>query len=231
MKLEVIVTNREEALLAQKCGVDRLELIHDFALGGLSPALELSLQVCAAVDIPVCVMLRPHGHSFIYDTHDVAQIMAELSYLRDHTEAYGIVFGALTPQGQLDIPLLEQVIAAKGHLALTFHRAIDVASDPLAVYLELLNYPEVDTVLTSGGQLTALEGAWVIAQMVTAGKTHHNAMVLAGSGITPDNAGDIIDRTGVAQIHVGSGARTNGVLDPEKLKQLLKACAEKNEPN
>ena len=226
MKIEIIVTNLKEALLAEQYGADRLELIHDFELGGLSPALELSKKVCAAVKIPVCVMVRPHGKSFIYDKHDVKQILSEIKYLREQTNAYGIVFGALTPTGELDKDLLETVISNKKHLTLCFHRAIDAAQNTLSCYQELLNYPNIDLVLTSGGKATALEGIAVIKQMLEMGKNYNHAKILAGSGITPDNAQEIITYTGVTQIHLGSGVRTNNILDPKKFDHLLRGITD-----
>ena len=110
MVLEVIVTTIQEALQAEKYGANRLELINSFALGGLSPDLTLSKEICNEVNIPVNIMLRPHGKSFIYDKADIKTIMAELDYLRDHTKANSIVFGALTSQNQIDHKLLQQII-------------------------------------------------------------------------------------------------------------------------
>lgn len=221
MLIEIIVTNREEAILAEKYGADRLELIHDFNLGGLSPPLEISQDVCAAVQIPVSVMVRPHGKNFVYDQQDRQQIIREINYLRDHTSAHGIVFGALTEEDTLNIKLLKHVIASKERLALTFHRAIDTAYDTFTCYQELLNYKEIDVVLTSGGKPTALEGTSVIKQMVELGNPYSHAKILAGSGINPDNAQEIIKQTSVKQIHLGSGVRTNNALDPNKFTQLL----------
>ena len=221
MKIEVVVTNVEEAILAEKYGADCVELIHSFAEGGLSPKLALSEQVCAAVKIPVYIMVRPHGKNFVYSHRQSNQMLYEIKNLSTYTKAKGIVFGALTAEGELDVALLEKVIDAKKHLTLTFHRAIDAMSDPLAGYKELLNYESVDRVLTSGGAETAVIGASVIKQMVAAGKDVKHAQVLAGSGITPDNAREIIKQTGVTQIHVGTGVRTDNILDAKKFKQLL----------
>jgi copper homeostasis protein len=55
MLLEVIVTNVQEAILAQEYGADRLELIHAFTVGGLSPDKNLAQEVCSAVTIPINV--------------------------------------------------------------------------------------------------------------------------------------------------------------------------------
>ena len=57
MKIEIIVTNVEEAILAEQYGADRLELIHAFNLGGLSPALDLSKHTGRAHALNHCVTI------------------------------------------------------------------------------------------------------------------------------------------------------------------------------
>jgi copper homeostasis protein len=68
---------------------------------------------------------------------------------------------------------------------------------------------------------TASEGNNVIKHMVGLGRTFRHCQIMAGSGITQENALDIIKETGVKQIHLGSGVRTNGKLDKAKFDQLL----------
>ena len=219
MVIEIIVKNTEEALLAEKYGASRLELIHSFELGGLSPSLQLIREVCDAVNIPVNIMVRPHGRNFCYNATEIEQIISEIKYLRDDTKANGIVFGALDATGGIDANLLELVIDTKGHLGLTFHRAIDEAIDTVGAYKTLLKYKEVDLVLTSGGFGTAIEGTQIIKQMVKLNS--QTCQVLAGSGITPENAKKLIESTGVTQIHLGSGVRENGILSKEKFQKLF----------
>ena len=221
MLIEIIVTSLEEAILAEKYGASRLELIHGFGLGGLSPQLELSKQICTAVKIPVNVMIRPHGDSFCYSDKDIQQIMLELDYLREHTKAKAIVFGGLDTEFKIDTKLLKQVIQNKGHLGLTFHRAIDVAANTIDAYKELLNYPEIDQILSSGGKSTALEGYKQIKQMVALNANRGYCKVLAGSGVTPANAKQLIELTGVEQIHLGTGVRENGVFVKDKFDKLI----------
>ncbi len=220
LQIEIIVKNVEEARVAEQHGADVLELIDDFAEGGLSPSASIAKAVCAAVTIPVYVMVRPQGKSFVYSAADREKILAEIAYLRDETQAYGIVFGALTAQHQIDIDLLNKVIDCKGRLALTFHRAIDASIDPIASYQTLLQYPAIDRVLTSGGADTAMAGLEILCTLVQLNQGHTHATILAGSGITPNNAATIIQETGGNAIHVGTGIRSNGKLDPVKLQQL-----------
>ena len=221
MLIEIIATNLTEAKQAEEYGASRIELIHAFDLGGLSPQLEISRAVCAEVAIPVNIMIRPHGNSFHYAKTDIQMILRELEFLRDHTQAKAVVFGALNTENKIDTELLKLIIENKGHLGLTFHRAIDVAQNTLVAYSTLLDYPEIDLVLSSGGYNTAPEGKAVIQQMVELSRNGAHCQVLAGSGITPANARNLIDFTGVKQIHLGTGVREGKVLSKAKFAELM----------
>ncbi|WP_319922830.1 copper homeostasis protein CutC, partial [Streptomyces griseiscabiei] len=56
--LEVIALDAGDAVAAQAGGADRLELVADMAADGLTPSVATFVEVQAAVDIPVRVMLR-----------------------------------------------------------------------------------------------------------------------------------------------------------------------------
>lgn len=225
MIVEIIATTFEEAILAEKYGANRIELIHSFDLGGLSPTLELSKEVCNNVKIPVNVMVRPHGESFIYTAANIKTIVKEIEYLRDKTRANAIVFGALTDENTIDHKTLQQVIDIKGRLGLTFHRAIDEAENTVDAYKELLEYPEINLVLTSGGQATAIIGAENIIEMMRLNKGFKQCSILAGSGVTIENATELIKKTKVSQIHIGTGVRKDNQLSQEKFSQLFRNIA------
>ena len=221
MITEIIVTNSEEAKLAQSFGSNRLELINSVAFGGLSPVLNITKEVCESVDIPVNIMLRNNSsEKFIYSKYDMDNMLQELEFIRLYTKANGIVFGALDRFGNIDMTALEIVIANKGHLKLTFHRAIDVATNIMSSYKQLLAIPQVDWVLTSGGAKIAIEGIDNIHKMVTMSQNHTNAQIIAASGITLENAPTIIKETGVQEIHIGTGVRLNNTLNQNLLKKL-----------
>lgn len=220
MLTEIIATNIEEAINAERYGADRLELIHDFELGGLSPQLELARKVCAAVNIPVNVMVRPHGESFIYTPQDMTTILHEIDYLLSNTKVSSIVFGSLTEYNAINFRQLESLIKLleTTSVGLTFHRAIDVSRDVVAAYQELQNYaPHLTRVLSSGGKDSAIDGSEQLAEMQQASR---GVILLAGAGITPDNAADLVRITKVSEIHLGTGVRTNGKLDQSKFEAL-----------
>jgi copper homeostasis protein len=70
-------------------------------------------------------------------------------------------------------------------LLVTFHKAIDDTPDPVAAIEKLTQVPEIQRVLTSGGQATALEGASVLREMVRVAEG--KITVLAAGKVTKEN--------------------------------------------
>src|SRR5690348_6628338 len=120
--LEVIVTDAEEARTAAVSGADRLELVAEPARGGLSPSIEVAEEVRRAVQIPVHVMVREHDRGFCYDG-DALQAMIRTAKRFIEIGADGLVFGALTKDGELDTRVLSEFLARTQAGNVTFHRA------------------------------------------------------------------------------------------------------------
>lgn len=213
--IEVIVTTLTEAKTAERFGANRLELIADLPAGGTTPSFGTIRNVLEQATIPVHVMIRPHANSFVYNEEDVETILADVGLCRE-LGAEGIVFGALTNDGRIDEALLGEVIKHKGEMALTFHRAIDDAVDLMDAITILNDFLEVDHVLTSGGNATALDGIERLSAMQEVAEMN----VLPGAGITADNVAQLIERLGVDFVHVGSGVRTDGQLDEQKFNAI-----------
>lgn len=222
MLVEIIATNLEEAIQIENFGGGRVELIHAFTDGGLSPDLKLAKAVADSVSIPVNVMVRPHARSFCYDSSDWKIIEAEIDYLLSNTNINGIVFGSLNNQGNLDTKALEKIIQLiNGKVEFTFHRAIDEAVNPVAAFIELQNYGRsITNILSSGGCATAVEGMVNLRQMQNR-KTSDGAKLLPGSGINPQNANDLVKHLGVKQLHIGTGVREGGVLCQSLFNELF----------
>jgi copper homeostasis protein len=225
MLVEVIVTNVKEAILAEEYGANRLELIHAFADGGLSPALSLTTEVCSAVNIPVSVMVRPHAKSFVYSDGDMQQILTEIDYIAEKSKAANIVFGSLDGSGDIDFKQLERVLGfiELAKLGLTFHRAIDVCNNTLKSFGELQQYAgtNLKRVLSSGGKATAELGVEELSQMQQLVKPS-GVKLLIGSGVTPSNAQVLSCKIGVDEIHIGTGVRdSNGLLSKLKFAELI----------
>lgn len=222
MLIEIIATSLEEAISAEKFGAGRIELIHSFDDGGLSPSLELARDVCASVSIPVNVMVRPHAKSFMYDKQDLYIIQEEIDFLLSHTKVNGIVFGCLDNSRRIDSKTLETIIKfIDGKADLTFHRAIDESIDPVVAFSELQHYGcSVSNVLSSGGQVTAMEGIDIL-QLMQERSSIDGAKLLPGSGINPQNASMLARRLNICQLHIGTGVRKNNKLEQSLFEELF----------
>ena len=198
MTIEVCTEDLAQSLSAERAGANRLELCADLQNGGTTPSFGMIRTVSSRCNIPVFVMIRPRGGNFSYTENEMAVMLADISAAAA-AGAKGVVFGALHPDGgfhvQHNMELLR--IARLHQLQVTFHRAIDVCRDPLAV-LELLAELGFNHVLTSGGKAKAEDGLETIADMVRI--ADGRIQVMAGSGVNSENALQI-KNTGVQALH------------------------------
>ena len=58
-QFEVAVDSLESALIAQDCGVDRIELCADLGSGGTTPSFGLLQVAVERLSIPIHVIIRP----------------------------------------------------------------------------------------------------------------------------------------------------------------------------
>ncbi|WP_214724600.1 copper homeostasis protein CutC [Exiguobacterium sp. s143] len=216
--LEIIASTVEEAVAAEQAGADRIELVSALSEGGLTPSYGLIRQVVSTVEIPVHVLVRPHSKSFVYSKSDEETIITDIDLIRE-LGAAGIVVGSLTADGRVDEGFLGRIIKHKGELSLTFHRAIDSSRDILEAAEVLADFPEVDRILTSGGQATAVEGKETIARLI---EDHPDLIILPGSGITLENAEALLEATKASELHVGSAVLQDGIIQKERVEALTR---------
>jgi len=216
--LEIIASTVEEAVAAEQAGADRIELVSALSEGGLTPSYGLIRQVVSTVEIPVHVLVRPHSKSFVYSKSDEETIITDIDLIRE-LGAAGIVVGSLTADGRFDEGFLGRIIKHKGELSLTFHRAIDSSRDILEAAEVLADFPEVDRILTSGGQATALEGKETIARLIA---DYPDLIILPGSGITLENAEALLEATKASELHVGSAVLQDGAIQKEHVEALTR---------
>lgn len=202
-KLEIIVLNSEDSILAEQAGADRLELVSSIEVGGLSPAIEMVKQVVDSVSIPVNVMIRFKDSDFVYNQEqmeELTQYILEAKQLGIN----GVVFGSLNSNGEVESSQLQQVIDCAGDLDVTYHRAID---QNLATYLA--NIEQIDglvtNVLTSGG----LEQPIVENIELLNSVSNRDVKILVGGGITIENYQKLFDEIKNTDFHVGSLAYNN----------------------
>ncbi|MBK8026276.1 MAG: copper homeostasis protein CutC [Chloroflexi bacterium] len=223
--LEIIVMDAADARQAASGGATNLEVVRDLPLGGLTPDFDTLRAVRAAVDLPLNVMVRPHARDFVYSPAEADQILADAGAVT-RLGADGVVFGALTSIGDVDVPLLYRVIetcrAINPSIQFTFHRAIEEAADTDSALTTLTGL--VDRVLASGlrpgqGENRDLLGDWVM-------RYGAGIQFACGGGVTLENARHIFEATGVPEIHVGGAARTKGAVERVKVAAIVAALSE-----
>lgn len=205
MIYEVCVDSLAGVRIAAELNADRVELCADLSVGGLTPSIG---TVQRAIEIAgttrVHVLIRPRPGNFAYDADEIAIMQRDIAHARA-AGAAAVVVGALTESYDVDVELTKRLV--DGGPA-TFHRAFDHARDPRRALDDLIALG-LDRVLTSGQQPTALDGAPLLAELVE--RAHGRIAIMAGGGVSPDNAAAIVARTGVRELHFsGSEQRTIG---------------------
>lgn len=198
----------ESAINAEKGGASRLELCSNLVEGGTTPSLGLLRVIKDRVKIPIYVMLRPHGGDFVYSEDDY-QVMKKNLVLFKENGADGIVFGILTPDGEIDVTRSNEVIQLSRPLPVTFHRAFDMVKDPVNSLNTLISLG-VDRVLTSGQDSTALEGLPLLASLVKQAKDE--IIVVPGGGITERNLQRILEESGAKEFHCSARSSRDSTM-------------------
>lgn len=206
MILEACVETYQEALTAQINGANRIELCSHLELDGLTPDTGLIEKVCAVLNIPVMVMIRPRGGNFVYSEQEIKEMERAIEVAKD-LGADGIVFGLLTPENRLDVANTSRLAEIASPLPVTFHKAIDAMQDPAEGVKQLLQIEGITRVLTSGGKPTAIEGAAKIQEMIKI--ADGKIIILVAGRVTTINRDEIAALTGATELH---GRRIVGEL-------------------
>ncbi len=194
--IEGCVDSLESALAAQKAGAGRLELCGP-GEGGLTPSSALLRRVIAAATVPVHVMIRPREGDFDYSAAELRAMLDSIRLARD-AGAKGVVYGVLREDATIDLPRMAELIVASYPMRTCFHRAFDRTPDPDTALDEVIALG-MNYVLTSGHARTALDGSDVLARHVR--RAAGRIRILAGGSIRAGNVHEVLDRSGVWQVH------------------------------
>jgi copper homeostasis protein len=204
--LEICVDSAEGLRAAVESGAGRIELCSALALSGLTPSAGL-MAIAAAYSTPIHAMIRPRGGDFVHGADELDTMRRDIDAVR-RAGLPGVVLGVSRPNGELDGDKLHMLMREASGLGVTLHRAFDIVPD-LSAALEMAIDLGFDRILTSGGAATALAGADRIADLVA--QASDRIIIMAGAGVTADNVADLIDRTGVNEVHASCGAPGAGV--------------------
>jgi copper homeostasis protein len=202
MLFEACVDSVDAAVAAERGGADRVELCSALLEGGLTPSAGTVALARARLAIKLHVMIRPRGGDFLYTPSELDVMRRDIQLSKD-LGADGVVFGMLTREGDIDRDRTRELVLLARPMAVTFHRAFDMARDADAS-LEALIALGVDRVLTSGQEATAFEGAGRIAELVT--QAAGRIVVMPGGGLHERTIEPVLRRTRAVEVHVASFA-------------------------
>jgi copper homeostasis protein len=209
--VEAAVESLDDALAAAAGGADRLELCANLDAGGTTPSAALITAVRERVELPLLVMIRPREGDFVYSDDELSRMYEDVAMARS-LGAAGVVLGVLDTFDRLDLERTAALVEAAEGIPVTFPRALDQVARRV-VSIDALAALGVARVLTSGGAETASEGTDELRAMVQ--RAGGRLDIVAGGGVRANNAREIVERTGVTELHArcaGDSARIRGIV-------------------
>lgn len=197
--IEICCGSYEDALAAYRGGSKRIELNSALYLGGLTPSMASLTLTKRNTNLKVITMIRPRGGGFCYSDAEFETMKMDAELMMQNG-ADGIAFGCLKSDGNINIEQTREIISVikKYNGEIVFHRAFDCVEDPYQS-IETLIEMGVDRILTSGLKAKAMQGIELIAELQE--KYGDRIEILAGSGINAGNAREMMERTGISQVH------------------------------
>lgn len=219
--LEVIAMSVEDCIAIEKAGADRIELVSALSEGGLTPSIGMIEQCVEAVSVPIRVMIRPKSSSFCYSSYDLEVMKYDIEAVKE-IGADGVVFGCLNQSQSIDVKMLEKLLHASKGLNVTFHRAFDELTNLEEGLRLIMDYPAINTILTSGGYGDLNERSARLQQLVR--KADSSVEILIGGGVTEGNIASMKSLTNGKSFHIGRSARENndlyGKISIEQIRQI-----------
>lgn len=197
-QFEVCTNSVESCIAAQAGGANRVELCAGIPEGGTTPSYgEIAVARELLSSTKLHVIIRPRGGDFLYSPIEVRTMLKDIETARQ-LGADGVVFGCLTADGEIDIPVMQQLMNASVGLSVTFHRAFDVCRDASKALEQIIELG-CNRILTSGQQPNAEAGIPLLTALhkQAAGRI----ILLAGCGVNEMNIHRIAAETGINEFH------------------------------
>lgn len=208
MILEICAGSIESVLAAKAGGAQRVELCSALAEGGVTPSVGLMREARKVEGIKMNVLIRPRGGDFLYTEEEVRIMETDIQTAKE-IGADGVVIGALTAEGDVDIEICKRLLRYAEGMSVTFHRAFDMVRD-MDKALEDVIALGCDRILTSGLMPTVRDGLGMLRELVA--KSRGRIIIMPGSGVCPENIAEIVAETGVKEIHASARLERKSVM-------------------
>jgi copper homeostasis protein len=195
--LEVCAGSLASCLAAQAGGAARVELCDNLSEGGTTPSYGTVAVARDRLHIAINVMIRPRAGDFLYDEAEIEVMRSDIEQCK-RLGIDGIVLGALTDQGEVDVALTRELVALAAPLPVTFHRAFDLTRDPLTA-LEQVIASGCRRLLSSGQAASAFLGGELLRDLRLA--AGDRLAVMPGCGVRADNIAGLMRLTGCREFH------------------------------
>lgn len=205
-KIEICANSAASCVEAEKGGAYRVELCAAIPEGGTTPSYGEIATAMENTNILVNVIIRPRGADFLYSRLEVDAMLQDIRMCKS-LGVNGVVFGCLTPFGDLHMLYMKELMKAAEGLSVTCHRAFDMTRDPFESMEKLIDLG-VDRILTSGQQTSAEKGIPLLQKLVE--KADDRIIIMPGCGINENNIARIAAETGATELHMSLRKRIEG---------------------
>jgi copper homeostasis protein len=178
--LEVCVVSLSQALEAQQKGAHRVELCARLETEGMTPDFQLVKLLCDELQIPIRVMIRATESGYEAGPAVLREMIDSITALKQ-LPIDGFVFGVLNSH-RIDRAAMRILLDHAAPLPVSFHKAIDLSDDVRDELAWLNQQTQIDTILTSGGAVKAIDGIDKILEM----KSQFHRQIMAAGKITSD---------------------------------------------
>ena len=197
-EVEICANGVESCIAAQEGGADRVELCAGIPEGGTTPSWgEMVVARKVLTTTRLHVIIRPRGGDFCYTDLELERMELDIDAARK-AGADGVVFGCLTPDGDVDMVANARLMKRCEGMSVTFHRAFDRARDAEKALDDCIKLG-FNRILTSGQQANALLGVPMLKKLQA--KTAGRIILMAGCGVNEENIDEIREKSGVSNFH------------------------------
>ena len=210
-KIEACIGTLQSGIEAEKGGANRVELCDNLAEGGTTPSAALIQMTKEKLQIPAAVMIRPRHGDFLYSDLEFEIMKKDIEFCKS-VGVEAVVFGLLTPEGNIDCERTKKLVETAGNMQVCFHRAVDLSNDYLKAIEQIIDCG-CHRILTSGGANKAIEG---IENIKKAQELYGNKIeIMVGSGINADNVKSFYD-LGIRHFHLSGKVQIDSQMTYRK---------------